>query len=240
MEGCSQDLCNLEGSGYSRKEGSVDQCSSSASVGAGYRLFNRERTIRQIMGSGKAADLMLWKQRKASISVITVGTAAWLIVERSGLSFLSIASDVLLILIVIQFLRANIAVLRNKPLQPLPELVLSEEMVNNAASSFRLKINGLLLMAHDITLGKDFRVFFKIVACLWILSVVGSLFSFTTLAYAGVIVSITLPALYDKYEEGVDRYVGLVQEIFAANLKRVNENIIKKLPRAFSSRVKTD
>lgn len=44
----------------------------------------------------------------------------------------------------------------------LPELVLSEEMVNNAAASFRVKINYMLLMAHDITLGKDFRLFFKV------------------------------------------------------------------------------
>lgn len=46
--------------------------------------------------------------------------------------------------------------------QTLPELVLSEEMVNNAAASFRVKINYALLVAHDITLGKDFRLFFKV------------------------------------------------------------------------------
>lgn len=44
----------------------------------------------------------------------------------------------------------------------LPELVVSEEMVNNAAASIRVKINNVLLMAHDITLGKDFRIFFKV------------------------------------------------------------------------------
>lgn len=44
----------------------------------------------------------------------------------------------------------------------LPELILSEEMVNNAAASFRAKVNYMLLMAHDITLGKDFRLFFKV------------------------------------------------------------------------------
>lgn len=38
----------------------------------------------------------------------------------------------------------------------------SEEMVNNAAASFRVKINYLLLMAHDITVGKDFRLFFQV------------------------------------------------------------------------------
>lgn len=49
-----------------------------------------------------------------------------------------------------------------RPLQTLPELVLTEEMINNAAASFRVKVNYMLLMAHDITLGKDFRLFFKV------------------------------------------------------------------------------
>ncbi|CAA7389272.1 unnamed protein product [Spirodela intermedia] len=234
MESNSHDVCNIEGSVDARKDRSPEQCSSSAPVCAGYRLFNRQRSIRQIMGSGKAADLVLWKHRRFSFGVIAVVTAAWLLVERSGLSFLSISSDVLLILIVIQFLRVNVAVLRNRQLQPLPELVLSEEMVNNTASSFRVKVNSMLLIAHDITLGKDFRIFFKVVACLWLLSVVGSLFSFLTLAYIGALVSITVPALYNRYEEGVDRCAGLVHQKFSMHYKVVDENIIKRLPKSFS------
>lgn len=50
----------------------------------------------------------------------------------------------------------------NRQPQELPELVLSEEMVNDAAASFRVKINNVLLIAHDITLGKDFILFFKV------------------------------------------------------------------------------
>lgn len=55
-----------------------------------------------------------------------------------------------------------ICVLLSRQLQSLPELVLSEEMVNSAAASFRVKINYMLLMAHDITVGKDFRLFFMV------------------------------------------------------------------------------
>lgn len=55
----------------------------------------------------------------------------------------------------------------------LPELVLSEEMVNNAAASFRVKVNNMLMIAHDITLGKDFRLFFQVsyyaIVSLWLL-----------------------------------------------------------------------
>lgn len=35
-------------------------------------------------------------------------------------------------------------------------------MVNTAAASFRAKVNYMLLMAHDITHGKDFKLFFMV------------------------------------------------------------------------------
>lgn len=141
----------------------------------------------------------------------------------------------LLILIVIRFVRANGAVLLNKQIRPLPELVLSEEMVNNVAASFRVKVNNVLLMAHDITLGKDFRLFFQVVVLLWILSVVGSFFSFFTLAYIGTIAAITVPALYNKYEERVDRYAGLVHRKFSKHYKVVDENVIRRIPARISN-----
>lgn len=49
-----------------------------------------------------------------------------------------------------------------RQLQTLPQLVLSEEFVNNVAASLRAKINNTLLMAHDITLGNDFKLFFRV------------------------------------------------------------------------------
>jgi len=96
--------------------------------------------------------------------------------------------------------------------RPLPELVLSEEMVSNAAASFRVKVNNMLMIAHDITLGKDFRLFFQVcyhayaytcwlfgipvvaetefssqvVLVLWLLSVIGNFCSSITLAYIGM------------------------------------------------------
>ncbi|XP_042456352.1 reticulon-like protein B16 isoform X1 [Zingiber officinale] len=203
----------------------MDQC---------YRLFNRQRSLHQIIGGGRAADVLLWRCRWVSIAVVSAATIAWLLFERSGLSFLTICSDVLLILIVIQFVWAKSAVLLDKPLQPLPELVLTEEMVNDAAVSFRVKFNNLLMMAHDITLGKDFRIFFQVVGMLWILSIVGSFFSFFTLAYIGIILSFTIPVLYNKYEVHVDKCAGFVHRKFSKHYKIVDENVISKLPRRFS------
>ncbi|KAL1814272.1 hypothetical protein DCAR_0626695 [Daucus carota subsp. sativus] len=201
-----------------------------SSLSSPYRLFGRQTTIHQMMGGGKAADVMLWKRRYVSSAIVLVATVAWLLFERAGLSFLTISSDVLLILIVLLFLRANYAEFRNMHLQSLPELVLSEEMVNNVAASFRVKINYVLLMAHDITLGKDFRLFFKVVVVLWLMSVTGSYLSFFTLAYIGTIIAITVPALYSRYEQKVDRYAGFIQQKLSRHYKIVDDNMISRIP----------
>ncbi|KAM0023640.1 hypothetical protein Hdeb2414_s0023g00641631 [Helianthus debilis subsp. tardiflorus] len=204
-------------------------CSTSTS--SGYRLFDRQTTIHQLMGGGKAADVLLWKRQRISLGIIVVATVAWLIFERSGVSFLTLCSDVLLFLIVLRFLHANYASLRDKQIQTLPELVLSEEMVNYAAASFRIKVNYLLLLAHDITLGKDFRLFFMVVGFLWLLSVLGSLVSFCTLAYIGTILSVTLPALYNTYEEQVDGFAGTIHRSFSRHYKIVDVSVMNRIPR---------
>uniref|UniRef100_A0A803P1H6 Reticulon domain-containing protein n=1 Tax=Cannabis sativa TaxID=3483 RepID=A0A803P1H6_CANSA len=146
-------------------------------------------------------------------------------------------------------------------------------MVNNAAASFRVKINNMLLMAHDITLGKDFRLFFKVSFCLldttnsrnllviyyginskvpeficmfccdgvfvalvchrrlllllhnciyWLLCFNGD---------PGTILLITVPALYSKNDERVDRYCGIIQRQLSKHYKIVDENVFSRLPR---------
>ncbi|KAM7494723.1 hypothetical protein LguiB_029332 [Lonicera macranthoides] len=228
----SHDPCNIEDDGDERNNDTC--CTSLPSTSSSYRLFGRQSSIHQIMGGGKAADVILWKRQHVSCGIIVVATVAWLLFERAGLPFLTVCSNVLLILIVLLFLRANYTVLKNEQLQSLPELVLSEEMVNNAAASFRVKINYMLLMAHDITVGKDFRLFFKVVVGLWLLSVIGSLISFFTLAYIGIIISVTIPALYNKFEDRVDRYAGLIHRKFSKHYKIVDESVISRFPRPSS------
>ncbi|XP_065871654.1 reticulon-like protein B16 [Euphorbia lathyris] len=220
--------------GEARNDAAASSTTSSSSIlTSGYRLFGRKASVHQVMGGGKAADVLLWK-RHVSFGVIVVATVAWFIFEQSELPFLTIFSDVLLVVTVILYARANVAVMRNTQPQSLPELVLSEEMVNNAAASFRVKLNNVLLMAHDITIGKDFRLFFMVVVCLWLLSAIGSYFSFFTLAYVGTVLSITIPALYSRYEEHVDKYCGMIHRTLSHHYKIVDESVISRIPQSLS------
>lgn len=230
----SADSCDIVDRDGDAAATSSSSTSAPAAGARGFKLLNRHGTVHQFMGGGRTADVLLWKRRRVSFGVIVVATVAWLIFERSGLPFLSVCSDVLLLLIVLMFIRANFAAFRNTQPELLPELEVSEEMVNNAAASFRVKINYLLLMAHDITVGKDFRLFFQVVACLWLLSAIGSYFSFFTLAYIGTLLSITVPALYSRFEARVDRYCGMIHKSISQHYKVVDENVISRIPRTLS------
>nr|GMD57742.1 reticulon-like protein B16 [Ipomoea batatas] len=208
----SDDLCSMEGDGDGR--GNINNASRAPSTSTApassspYKLFRRQSSFHQMMGGGKAADVILWRWRRGSFGIIVIATVAWLLFEHSGLPFLSVCSDILLVLTVLLFLRANYAAYKNKQLQTLPQLVLSEEMVNNAAASFRVKINYMLLMAHDITLGKDFKLVFK----------------------ARAIMFITVPALYSRFEAHVDRCAGKLHQQFTRHYRIVDESI-SRLPR---------
>ncbi|OAY38255.1 reticulon-like protein B16 [Manihot esculenta] len=235
MDNSADSVERVDGNGgETRRDTTASANCSSSAIASGYRLFGRQASVHQFMGGGKAADVLLWKRRRVSFGVIVVATVTWFIFERSGLPFLTICSDVLLVVTVLLFVQANYAAIRNKQPQSLPELVLSEEMVNNAAASFRVKINNVLLMAHDITYGKDFRLFFKVVVSLWLLSATGSYFSFFTLAYAGTILSITVPALYNQYEEHIDKYCGMIHRKLSHHYKIVDESVISRIPRSLS------
>lgn len=203
-----------------------------------YRLFRRERSVHQIMGGGKAADVILWRRHNVTIGILFAATAAWLLFERSGYALLSLVANVLLLLIVILFLWANSAALLKRPPPPLPELELSEEIVNSAAASMRVRINYSLAVAHDIALGKDFKLFAKVVVCLWLLSVVGSWFNFLTLAYFSVVAFITIPALYDKYADQVDRFAEIAEEKIIQLSKKFDERIGSRVAMVLSKEKK--
>lgn len=50
---------------------------------------------------------------------------------------------------------------------------------------------------------------------------------------SGSIIAITLPALYNKYEERVDRYAGIVHHNISKHYKVVDQNVISRIPTGF-------
>lgn len=194
-----------------------------------HRLFRRQRTLHELFGGGKAADVILWKKWTLSAGILVGSTVTWVLFEWSGYRPLSLISNVLLLLIAILFIWAKAAAILKRPPPPLPGLVLSEEMVNSTAESVRLRINRTLTAAHDIALGKDFSLFGKVVAFLYFLSTVSSWFDLITLLYIIVLAVITVPALYNNYEDHVDRYASIVEQEFIKHYKKFDESVIRRI-----------
>ncbi|XP_062095341.1 reticulon-like protein B12 isoform X1 [Humulus lupulus] len=184
------------------------------------RLFNRQRSVHEILGGGLVvADVILWRQKNLTVGILLVALAAWVVFEKSGYTLLSLVSSVFLLLVAILFLWAKSAAILNRPSPPLPELHLSEEMVNEMASFIRIRVNNLLRVSQDIALGKDSRLFFKVAGYLCLISFVGGMTDFLTLAYTSLVIVLTIPALYERYEVHIDKFIMMeyrrLQQLYA-------------------------
>ncbi|XP_038721254.1 reticulon-like protein B12 [Tripterygium wilfordii] len=176
-------------------------------MGSTDRLFNRQRTVHEILGGGLVADVILWRQKNVTMGILLGTLAAWLVFERSGYTLLSLVSSVLLLLASILFFWSKSAEILNRPAPPLPELHLSEEMVNEAAAFFRVHLNALLSVSQDIALGRNSNLYFKVATYLLVISVIGSLTDFLTLGYISLVIILTVPLLYERYEDRIDEFV---------------------------------
>ncbi|KAB5552136.1 hypothetical protein DKX38_009447 [Salix brachista] len=156
------------------------------------------------------ADVVLWRQTNVTMGILLVALSSWVLFERSGYTLLSFASSVLLLLDVILFLWAKSAAILNRPAPPLPRLHLSEETVKVAASFISTLMNAFLSISQDIAMGKDTKLFFKVTACLLLISVVGGLTDFLTLGYASLLILLTFPVLYERDEDYIDGHVKMV------------------------------
>lgn len=50
----------------------------------------------------------------------------------------------------------------------------------------------------------------------------------------GTILSITIPALYNRYQDHIDRFAGLIHQQMSHHYKIVDENVISRIPRSLS------
>ncbi|XP_047332455.1 reticulon-like protein B12 [Impatiens glandulifera] len=176
-------------------------------MGSSDRLFNRQRTIHQILGGGIVADVILWRRKDLTMGIMIVTVASWLMFEKSGYTLLSFVSSVLLLLSSILFFWAKSAAILNRPAPPLPDLHLSKETMNEIASLVLDNINALLSISHDIALGKDTEMFLRVSGWLGLIYIIGGLTDFITLAYSSLVVLLTLPALYEKFADCIDGFI---------------------------------
>ncbi|KAL0707204.1 hypothetical protein Bca4012_073630 [Brassica carinata] len=161
-------------------------------------------SVHNSLGGGSVADLLLWRNRTGAVIVLVSSTVFWFLFERAGYNLLSFVSNVLLLLVAILFLWAKSASLLNRPLPPVPNMEIPEEFAVKAADDIRVWINRVLSIASDITIARNPIRLLQVSLVLWAISYVGTFINSLTLVYIGILLSLSVPLVYEKYQDHID------------------------------------
>ncbi|KAK8659760.1 hypothetical protein V6N13_029954 [Hibiscus sabdariffa] len=190
-------------------------------------------SVHKAFGGGRVADVILWRRWCGGAMVLVSATTMWYLFEIAGYNFLSFMANVLLLHVVILFFWAKSASLLNRPLPPIPNMEISERTIGIVSDELHGCINCVLAIAHDITIGRNLKLFIKVSVGLWFVSFIGSLVNFLTLVYIGVILLLSVPAVYEKYQHQINERLSVTDRTIQAQFRKVDEMVFSKLP--FSS-----
>ncbi|GLU03979.1 hypothetical protein SLE2022_211480 [Rubroshorea leprosula] len=195
------------------------------------RLFGRQNPIHHLLGGGKSADVLLWRNKKISASVLTAATAIWILFEWLNYHFLTLLSLALVLGMLAQFIWSNASGLMNRSPSKVPRLVLPNDLFVNVGRSLGAEINRALQFLQDVACRGSLKQFLVVVLCLWAAAVIGSWCNFLTVFYIGFVAAHTLPVLYERYEDQVDNFFYSVFEQLQNHYRKLDAGVLSKIPR---------
>ncbi|ERM99266.1 hypothetical protein AMTRI_Chr02g254110 [Amborella trichopoda] len=194
------------------------------------RLFGREKPVHKVLGGGKSADVLLWRNKKISSSVLTGATLVWVLFEWLNYHFLSLVCFGLVLGMLILFLWSNASGMISRSPPEVPRITLPEELFVNVAVSAGAQVNLVLGFLQDVACGRNLKQFLIVAASLLALSVIGSWCNFITVLYLGFVAAHTLPVLYEKYDDQVDGFVYKVLNQLQHGYKKFDSRVLTKIP----------
>ncbi|KAK9143887.1 hypothetical protein Syun_013287 [Stephania yunnanensis] len=211
--------------------------SPSALKSAVYRLFGRQKPVHKVLGGGKPADVFLWRNKKISAGVLGGATAVWVLFELLEYHLLTLACHILILTLAILFLWSNASTFINKSPPRIPDVHLPEEPFLQVAHELRFEINwGLVCAARHCFWPRSEEVpcsltALRVIAGLWVLSIVGSWCNFLTLFYIAFVLLHTVPVLYEKYEDQIDSFAEKAMREIKKQYAVFDEKVLSKIPR---------
>ncbi|KAL2493677.1 Reticulon-like protein B8 [Forsythia ovata] len=195
------------------------------------RLFGRQKPVHHLLGGGKSADVLLWRNKKISASVLAAATVIWVLFEWLNYHFLTLVCFVLVMCMLAQFVWKNASSILKRSPSKVPRLVMPEEVFVNIAKMVGAEVNRGLSFLQDVACGRNMKQFLVVVASLWVAAIIGSWCNFMTVLYIGFVAAHTLPVLYERHEDQVDGFVYKVLEQLRHNYRKLDAGVLSRIPK---------
>lgn len=198
------------------------------------RLFGREKPVHHILGGGKSADVLLWRNKKISAGVLISATTVWVLFEWLNYNFLSLVCFGLFFLVLGQFVWANASGALNSSRSEVPRLLVPEELFTNVAKSISFQVNRGLSVLQEVACGGNIKQFLLVTASLFFAAVISSWCNFLTVLYIGFVSAHTLPVLYEKYDDQIDSFVYNVLDQLQNHYQKLDTRVLSRIPKGKS------
>lgn len=190
------------------------------------KLFGREKPVHHILGGGKSADVLLWRNKKISASVLGAATAVWVLFEWLDYNFLPLVCFGLVVCIIGQFIWSHL--LNRSP----PCIVLSDELLVSIATTVGGEVNRALGFLQNVGSRGDIKQLLVVCGSLLIAAIIGTWCNFFTVLYIGFVAAHTLPVVYEKYDDQIDSTVYNVLGQLQNKYSKLDASVLSRIPKA--------
>ncbi|KAF0905033.1 hypothetical protein E2562_000843 [Oryza meyeriana var. granulata] len=195
------------------------------------KLLGREKPLHDALGGHKAADIILWRDKRVSAAILAGATVAWYLFEVAEYHFLTLACYLAMLGMLVVFIWGNVSAFMNLPAPRIPEIFMSERTTGQVILALHSRLTWFVHRLYDIACGKDIKMLILTVLSLYIASVIASCCSSLTLLYLVVLSTMTLPALYENYESEVDHLVSTAVHDLRSHVGEMDSGVLRKIPR---------
>ncbi|KAH9668326.1 reticulon-like protein [Citrus sinensis] len=92
------------------------------------RLFGRQKPVHHVLGGGKCADVLLWRNRQISAGILASGTVIWFFFECVGYHLVTFICHSIILTLSTLFLWSNLAAFTDMSPPQFPEIKLPEDL----------------------------------------------------------------------------------------------------------------
>nr|AFK35389.1 unknown [Lotus japonicus] len=194
-------------------------------------ILTRDKPIHEILGGGKVADVLLWRDRNVSAALLLGMTAIWFLFEVAEYNLVTLLCHFAITSMLALYLWSIAADILKRDGPQFLENILQESLFQDLGFILHRRLNQILRLLLHISSGTDLPTFLLIVVSLYVLSVIGTFFSFVNLLYIGFLCIQTLPIAYDRHEEEINNLFGHIIVDLRKKYRRFKKTYVNKIPR---------